>query len=125
MESSRNLLNPRNANGRMVEMLLPSIVSFRSTLKPANASPFITGKLFFVRESSSTVCGSCWVGMSFNPPVLQRTCKICWSVIFWKRKVYFLVVNYVTMLRLISRWLINFLESCFPLGIPTYTTMFS
>ena len=74
MESSRSLLRPRNANGRIVEMLLPSMVSLRSTRRPANASPFIIGKLFFVKESSSTVCGSCCVGMSFSPPVLHRTC---------------------------------------------------
>lgn len=75
IDSSRSRFNPRKANGRMEEMLLPSRVSLRRTRSPANASPFITGKLFFVSDSSSTVSGSCCVGMSSRPPVLQSTCN--------------------------------------------------
>jgi len=75
MESSRSRFRPRNANGRMEEILLRSRVSLRKTRRPANASPFITGKLFFVNESSSTVSGNCCVGISSRPPVLQSTWK--------------------------------------------------
>lgn len=74
MEISRIFGRPRNANGLIVDMLLPSSDSFFRNRKPANASLLITGKLFLVSAKFSTVDGSFLVGICVRLPLLQRTC---------------------------------------------------
>ncbi|KYN19033.1 hypothetical protein ALC57_08706, partial [Trachymyrmex cornetzi] len=99
IDNSRSRFKPRNANGRMEEMLLPSRVSLRSTRRPANASPFITGKLFFVSDNSSTLSGNCCAGMSSRPPVLQSTCnEINYRVLFHRssHERHALIVTFIT-----------------------------
>lgn len=73
MDISRNLGRPRNANGFMVVILLPSNESFLRDRRPANASLLIIGKLFFVSAKFSTVCGRRLAGISCSPPVLHNT----------------------------------------------------
>lgn len=75
MDISRNLGKPRNANGLMVVILLPSNESFLRDRRPANASLLIIGKLFFVSAKFSTVWGRRLAGISCSPPVLHNTLK--------------------------------------------------
>lgn len=75
MEISRIFGRPRNANGFIVVMLLPSSESFFKNRKPANASLLITGKLFLVSARFSTVGGSFLVGITVRLPLLHSTCE--------------------------------------------------
>lgn len=74
IEISRNFGRPRNANGFIVVILLPSSDSFFSARSPANASLLIIGKLFLVNAKFSTVWGRRLAGISCRPPVLHSTC---------------------------------------------------
>lgn len=73
MDKSLRRGRPRNANGLIVVMLLPSSVNLRSIFKPPKASLLMSGKLFFVNESCSTAGGKCLTGISCSPPVLHNT----------------------------------------------------
>lgn len=98
MDISRIFGRPRNANGFIVVILLPSNDNFFKLRNPANASLLIIGKLFLVNDKFSTLGGSRLVGISLNPPVLHRTCKIferkslfCGFIFF----VLFEILNFV------------------------------
>lgn len=73
IESSFSRGKPRNAKGLMMLILFPSNTSFLSARSPPNASDFMIGKLFFVKDKCSTVGGICFTGISRKPPVLHST----------------------------------------------------
>lgn len=98
IDISRIFGNPRNANGLIVVILLPSNDNFLRLRSPANASLFMIGKLFFVSDKFSTLAGKRFVGISRRPPVLHRTCK-------WNGRIQKIYVSKEIFCAVQKRWM--------------------